>query len=65
MNRETNLNKSQTYWQRLDVMNDEDIDLCHCTEITSNLSTKATVNIGLPIAQTQLVWLRRMLRDDR
>jgi len=37
---------SQTDWQRLDTMNDEDIDLSDCPEITPELFAKAIVRRG-------------------
>ena len=39
---------SQTDWQRLDAMNDEDIDLTDCPEVTPELFAKAVVQRGLP-----------------
>jgi hypothetical protein len=40
--------KSQTDWQRLDAMNDEDIDLSDCPEVTPEQFAKAVVRRGLP-----------------
>jgi hypothetical protein len=40
MNNEFTSSKSQTDWQRLDAMTDEDIDLSDCRDISyTNLST--------------------------
>ncbi|MEH2274696.1 MAG: BrnA antitoxin family protein [Nostoc sp.] len=53
MNNEPTSNKSQTDWQRLDAMTDEDIDLSDCPEITPELFTKAVVRRGLPSAKSK------------
>lgn len=45
--------KSQTDWQRLDAMTDEDIDLSDCPEITPELFAKAVVRRGLPSAKSK------------
>jgi len=42
-------NKSETDWQRLDAMSDEDIDLSDCPEVTPEMFAKAVVRQGLPI----------------
>lgn len=42
-------NKSETDWQRLDAMSDEDIDLSDCPEVTPEMFAKAVVRYGLPI----------------
>lgn len=45
---------SQTDWQRLDTMSDEDIDLSDCPEITPELFAKAIVRRGgLPAAKNK------------
>ncbi len=44
---------SQTDWQRLDAMNDEDIDLSDCPEITPEMFAKAIVPRGLPTAKSK------------
>jgi uncharacterized protein (DUF4415 family) len=43
--------KSQTDWQRLDAMSDEEIDLSDCPEITPERFAKAVVRRGLPVAK--------------
>jgi uncharacterized protein (DUF4415 family) len=44
---------SQTDWQRLDAMNDEDIDLSDCPEVTPEQFAKAVVRRGLPAAKNK------------
>jgi len=59
MNKEPTSSNSQTDWQRLDAMSDEDIDLSDCPEITPKMFTKAVVHQGLPAAKGKtLVTLR-------
>jgi uncharacterized protein (DUF4415 family) len=41
--------KSETNWQRLDAMTDEEIDLSDCPEITPEKFAKAIVRQGLPV----------------
>lgn len=53
MNSEPTSNKSQTDWERLDAMTDEDIDLSDCPEITPELFAKAVVRRGLPSAKNK------------
>jgi len=48
MNNEPISSNSQTDWQRLDAMNDEDINLSDCPEITPEMFAKAVVRRGLP-----------------
>ncbi len=48
MNNEFTLSKSQTDWQRLDAMTDEDIDFSDCPEVTPEMFAKAVVHRGLP-----------------
>lgn len=43
MNDESILNKSQTDWQRLDKMDDGDIDLSDCPELTAQMFARAVV----------------------
>lgn len=43
MSNEPISSNSQTDWQRLDAMSDEDIDLSDCPEITPELFAKAIV----------------------
>ncbi|MEM9273312.1 MAG: BrnA antitoxin family protein [Cyanobacteria bacterium P01_F01_bin.143] len=54
MNNESTSSNSQTDWQRLDAMTDEDIDLSDCPEITPEMFAKAVVVVrrgGLPVAK--------------
>ncbi len=44
MNNKPILNKSQTDWQRLETMQDEDIDFSDCPEITPAQFAKAIVH---------------------
>lgn len=48
MSNEPTSRKSQTDWQRLDAMSDEEIDLSDCPEITPEQFAKAVVRRGLP-----------------
>lgn len=47
MSNEPISSKSQTDWQRLDTMTDEDIDLSDCPEVTPEMFAKAVVQQGL------------------
>jgi len=53
MNNESISSNSQTDWQRLDAMNDEDIDLSDCAEVTPEMFAKAIVRRGLPVTKTK------------
>lgn len=54
MNNESTSSNSQTDWQRLDAMTDEDIDLSDCPEITPEMFAKAVVRRGgLPVAKAK------------
>jgi uncharacterized protein (DUF4415 family) len=53
MSNEHTSRKSQTDWQRLDAMEDEDIDLSDCPEITPEQFAKAIVRRGLPVAKNK------------
>ena len=53
MSNEPISSNSQTDWQRLDAMSDEDIDLSDCPEITPELFAKAIVRRGLPTAKNK------------
>jgi uncharacterized protein (DUF4415 family) len=53
MSNESISSNSQTDWQRLDAMSDEDIDLSDCPEITPELFAKAIVRRGLPAAKNK------------
>jgi uncharacterized protein (DUF4415 family) len=49
MNKKTISSKSETDIKRLNTMNDEDIDLSDCPEISPEQFAKAVVRKGLPI----------------
>lgn len=51
MNNKFTSSNSQTNWERLDAMTDEDIDFSDCPEITSEMLTQAVVRRGLADAQ--------------
>jgi uncharacterized protein (DUF4415 family) len=53
MNNEFTSSNSQTDWQRLDAMSDEDIDLSDCPEITPEMFAKAVVRRGLPATKAK------------
>lgn len=53
MSNEPISSNSQTDWQRLDAMTDEDIDLSDCPEVTPELFAKAVVRPGLPTAKNK------------
>ena len=53
MNNELILNKSLTDWQRLETMEDEDIDFSDCPEITPSQFAKATVHRRTKSIQTK------------
>ena len=44
---------SQTDWERLDAMTDEDIDFSDCPEVTPEMFAKAVVRQGLPNPKTK------------
>jgi uncharacterized protein (DUF4415 family) len=46
MSKEPTTRKSQTDWARVDAMDDEDIDLSDCPEITPEQFAKAVVQRG-------------------
>lgn len=56
MNNEFTSSNSQTDWERLDEMTDEDIDFSDCPEITPEMFVKAVVRRGLtnPKTKTQV-----------
>jgi uncharacterized protein (DUF4415 family) len=43
MNNEPTSNNSQTDWQRLDAMTDEEIDLSDCPEVTPEMFARSVV----------------------
>ncbi|RUS95230.1 hypothetical protein DSM106972_091070 [Dulcicalothrix desertica PCC 7102] len=52
-------NKSQTDWQRVDAMTDEDIDFSDCPEITPEMFANSVVRRGLkPVTKKVQVTLR-------
>lgn len=57
MNKESTSSNSQTDWQRLDAMSDEDIDLSDCPEVTLEMFAKAVVRRGLPVTTKAQVTL--------
>ncbi len=44
---------SQTDWQRLETMSDEDIDFSDCPEITPEMFAKAIIRRGLPTTKAR------------
>lgn len=59
MNNEFISQNSQTDWERLDAMRDEDIDLSDCPEVTPEQFAKAVVRRGIPVSKNkQQVTLR-------
>lgn len=53
MNNESTSSNSQTDWQRLDAMSDEEIDLSDCPEVTPEMFAKAVVRRGLPVTKNK------------
>ena len=53
MNSKPTSSNSQTDWQRLDTMGDEDIDLSDCPEVTPEMFAKAVVLRGLPATEAK------------
>ncbi|WP_199248985.1 BrnA antitoxin family protein [[Phormidium] sp. ETS-05] len=51
MNNKFTSSNSQTDWERLDNMTDEEIDFSDCPEITPEMLAKAVVRRGLPDSQ--------------
>jgi uncharacterized protein (DUF4415 family) len=51
MNNKPTLSNSQTDWQRLDAMSDEDIDLSDCPEITPEMFARAVVRRSVPVTK--------------
>lgn len=66
MNSKSTSSKSQTDWQRLDTMTDEDIDLSDCPEITPEMFAGAVVRksinsqaqVTLTIERDVLEWFK-------
>jgi uncharacterized protein (DUF4415 family) len=63
MNNESISSNSQTDWQRLDKMNNPDIDLSDCPEITPEMFANAIVRKGLSAAKNQAQVTLRIDRD--
>jgi uncharacterized protein (DUF4415 family) len=53
MSKKSISSKSETDWQRLDAMTDEEIDLTDYPEITPEKFAKAVVRQGLPVAKNK------------
>ncbi|OKH55252.1 hypothetical protein NIES2101_04620 [Calothrix sp. HK-06] len=52
-------NKSQTDWERIDAMSDEDIDFSDCPEITPEMFANSVVRRGLkPVTRKVQITLR-------
>lgn len=49
MSRKPISSKSETDWEKLDAMTDQEIDLSDCPEITPEQFAKAVVRQGLPV----------------
>lgn len=47
-------NKSETDWNKLDAMTDEEIDLSDCPEITPEQFAKAVIRRGLPVGKNKV-----------
>ena len=59
MNSNSTSQKSETDWERVDAMTDEEIDLTECEEITPEMFAKAVVRRGLkPVQRKAQVTLR-------
>lgn len=53
MNSKPTSSNSQTDWQRLDAMTDENLDFSDCPEVTPEMFAKAVVRRGLPAAKAK------------
>ena len=53
MNNEPTLSNSQTDWQRLDAMGDEDIDFSDCPEIPPEMFARAVVRRNVPVTKAK------------
>jgi uncharacterized protein (DUF4415 family) len=53
MNNKPTSSNSQTDWQRLDAMSDEDIDFSDCPEITPEMFAKAVVRRSVSVTKTK------------
>ncbi len=63
MSKSTISSKSQTDWERLNGMNDEDIDLSDIPELTPESFAKAVVKRGLKIEENKAQLTIRVDRD--
>lgn len=67
MSSDPTLNNSQTDWQRLDAMRDEDIDLSDCPEVTPAQFAKAVVHrresTAVKVDQDVLEWFKSQSQD--
>jgi uncharacterized protein (DUF4415 family) len=54
MSTEDTSKRSQTDWQRLDAMSDDEIDLSDCPEITPEQFSRAVVQKGLPVTKNKV-----------
>jgi len=63
MNKESTLKESLTDWERLDALQDEDIDLSDMPEVTPEMFARAVVRRGIkPTPSKQQITIR--LDDD-
>lgn len=53
MSKKTTSDKSETDWEKLEMMTDEEIDLSDCPEVTSDNFARAVVRQGLPIGKNK------------
>ncbi|TVQ20415.1 MAG: hypothetical protein EA367_08630 [Leptolyngbya sp. DLM2.Bin15] len=53
MNNKFTSSNSQTDWQRLDAMQDDDIDFSDCPEVTPEMFAQAVVRRGLPVTKAK------------
>lgn len=58
MNEQTISNKSETDWQRIDAIPDEDIDLSECPEVTKDMFASAVVRRRLEPLETQAPFIQ-------
>ncbi len=64
MNKNSISRKSLTDWERLEKMNDEDIDLSDCPEVTPEMFAKAIVKRGgIPVAKSKAQVTLRIDQD--
>ena len=63
MSKSTISNKSQTDWDRLEAMEDQDIDLSDIPELTPEMFAKAVVKRGLKDKENKTLLTIRVDRD--